>query len=231
MPTATGTSQAKSHYAQAKVYCSCHRHLPVSPSVLSAVCLCVCLPSRRRYRPTGHNVSWTWFIFDVLKIPLTRLCIFCEIPDNVTTWTFYALRTGRLSGNPSVPIGQQFRSLIGLLSLLEKTVLNKMSSNIPQKVADPLQWRYEHHGVSNHRQLNCLLDTSFVLRPKGESEACTLQALCKSIPLVAGGSPSQKANNAEIVSMPWRHHAHVVSKALLSRDDWRVNSRGSARFL
>ena len=61
----------------------------------------------------------------------------------------------------------------------------------------PLQWCHnERDGVSNHRRLDCLLNRLFRRRSKKISNTAPL-------------TPSQRASNAENVSIWWRHHAFV----------------------
>ena len=57
---------------------------------------------------------------------------------------------------------------------------------------------YEHHGVWNHRQLNCLFNNSFRLTSKKTRKRVSGP--------VTGEFPSQRASNAEGVSMSWCRH-------------------------
>ena len=69
-----------------------------------------------------------------------------------------------------------------------------------------LQWRhYELDGVSNHRRLHCLLICWFGRRSKKTSKH-RVTGLCAGNSPVYGEFPAQKANNAENVSIVWRHH-------------------------
>ena len=71
-----------------------------------------------------------------------------------------------------------------------------------------LQWRRnQHHGVSNHRRLNCLLNRLFKRRSKKTSKL-RVTGLCKSNSPVTGEFPTQRASNAENVSIWWCHHGH-----------------------
>ena len=66
-----------------------------------------------------------------------------------------------------------------------------------------LQWRRnEHHGISNHRHLDSLLNHLFRLRSKKTSKLC-VTGLCEGNPPVIGGFPSQRASYAENVSIWW----------------------------
>ena len=70
----------------------------------------------------------------------------------------------------------------------------------------PLQWRHNGRvGVSNHRRLDCLLNRLFLRRSKKTSKF-RVTGLCEGNPPVTGGYPSQRTNNAESVSIWWRHH-------------------------
>ena len=69
-----------------------------------------------------------------------------------------------------------------------------------------LQWRHnERDGVPNHRYLECLLKRLFRRRSKKTSKL-RVTGLCEGNPPVTGGFPSQRASNAENVSIWWRHH-------------------------
>ena len=69
-----------------------------------------------------------------------------------------------------------------------------------------LQWRHNgHDGVSHHRCLDCLLNRLFRHRSKKISKL-RVTDLCAGNPPVTGGFPSQRASNAENVSIWWRYH-------------------------
>ena len=65
----------------------------------------------------------------------------------------------------------------------------------------------EGYGVSNHQQLNSVCSTGFIQLSSTTKThlRSALLALCEVNPPVAGGFPSQRANNVESVSMSWRH--------------------------
>ena len=68
----------------------------------------------------------------------------------------------------------------------------------------PLQWRHnECDGVSNHRY--CLFNRLFRRRSKKASKLW-VTGLFEGNPPVTGGFPSERASNAENVSIWWRHH-------------------------
>ena len=70
-----------------------------------------------------------------------------------------------------------------------------------------LQWRHnEGNGVSTHRRVDCLLNRLYRRRSKKTSKP-QVTGICEGNPSVIGGFPSQRASNAEIVSISWRHHA------------------------
>ena len=69
-----------------------------------------------------------------------------------------------------------------------------------------LQWRHnECHGVSNRRCVDCLLNRLFGRRSKKTSKPHGT-GLCGGNSPVTGEFPSQRASNAENVSIWWRHH-------------------------
>ena len=77
-----------------------------------------------------------------------------------------------------------------------------------------LQWRHnEHDGVSNHRRLDCLLNRLFGRRSKKTSKL-RVNGLCEGNPSVTRGISSQRASNAESVSIWWRHHVNVICSVL-----------------
>ena len=70
-----------------------------------------------------------------------------------------------------------------------------------------LQWRHnERDGVSYHWRVNCLLNRLF-RRWKHQS---SVTGFCEGNPSVAGGFPSQRARNAENLSISWRHHDEII---------------------
>ena len=70
----------------------------------------------------------------------------------------------------------------------------------------PLQWRHnERYGVSNHRHLHCLLNRLFRRWSKNSSKL-HVTGLCERNPPVTGGFPSQRASDAENVSISLRHN-------------------------
>ena len=73
----------------------------------------------------------------------------------------------------------------------------------------PLQWRHnERDGVSNHRPEECLLKRLFMCRSKKTSKLRVI-GLCEGNSPVTGEFPTQRASNAENVSIWWRHHVYI----------------------
>ena len=71
----------------------------------------------------------------------------------------------------------------------------------------PLQWRHNgHDGVSNHRRLDYLLNRLYRRRPKKTSKL-RVTGICEGNSPVTGEFHSQRASNAETVSIRWRRHA------------------------
>ena len=69
-----------------------------------------------------------------------------------------------------------------------------------------LQWRQnEHDGVSNHQPHVCLLNSLFRRRSKKTSKFRVAGHWAGNSP-VTGEFPTQRASNAENVSIWWRHH-------------------------
>ena len=74
----------------------------------------------------------------------------------------------------------------------------------------PLQWRHDEcDSVSNHRRLDCLFNRLFRWRSK-KTLKLRRTGLCEGNSPVAGEFPSQKASNAENVSVWWRLHANHI---------------------
>ena len=70
-----------------------------------------------------------------------------------------------------------------------------------------LHWRHNKCDVvSNQQRLDCLFKRLFRRRSKRTSRLC-VTGLCECNSPVTCGFPSQRASNAEIVSVRWRHHA------------------------
>ena len=69
-----------------------------------------------------------------------------------------------------------------------------------------LQWHHnECNSVSNHQLLDCLLNCLLRRRAK-KTLKLRVTGLCEGNPPVTGGFPSQRASNAENVSIWWCHH-------------------------
>ena len=82
-----------------------------------------------------------------------------------------------------------------------------------------LQWRHnERHSVSNHQHHHCLLKRLLISKLR-------VTGLC------AGNSPgtgeflAQMASNAENVSIWWRHHDHMHSRASITQQYLTVHNR------
>ena len=72
----------------------------------------------------------------------------------------------------------------------------------------PLQWRHnESFGVSNHQPHDCLLSRLFKAQIKEKSKL-RVTGFCAGNSQVIDEFPTQRASNAENVSIWWRHHGH-----------------------
>ena len=101
--------------------------------------------------------------------------------------------------------------------------LSKMSV---WKRGSPSQWGHNGlDGVSNQGSLDCLLSRLFRRWSKNTPKP-HVTGLCDGNPLLTGGFPPQKTNNAENVSSWWRHHARCLSwrhhdtRMLFFLQDW-----------
>ena len=89
-----------------------------------------------------------------------------------------------------------------------------------------LQWRHNgRDGVSNHQPHDYLLNRLFMRRSKKTSKL-RVTGLCAGNSPGTGEIPTQRASNAENVSIWWRHHDNTdVSKmwhcALVSCTPWK----------
>ena len=88
-----------------------------------------------------------------------------------------------------------------------------------------LQWNHnERDCVSNHQCLDCLFNR-LSRRISRKTSKLRVTGLCEGNQPVTNGFPSQKASNAENVSIWWRHHVylmHSIQIALhFSRDGLR----------
>ena len=95
--------------------------------------------------------------------------------------------------------------------------LQNSSQSIAVILAKPckisLQWRHnEHDGISNHQPHDCLLNHLFGRRSKKTSKF-RVTGLCAGNSPVTDKFPSQRASNAENVSIWWRHHFQKGSSA------------------
>ena len=91
----------------------------------------------------------------------------------------------------------------------------------------PFSWKTlqschnEPDGVSNHRRLACLPNRLFGRRSKKTSEL-RVTGLCEGNSPVTGKFPTQRASNAENVSIWWRHHE---KDPFVLHSQWRGCSR------
>ena len=78
---------------------------------------------------------------------------------------------------------------------------------IMQNPCGPLQWRHNgHYGISKHQPHHCLLNHLFRRRSKKTSKLRVTGLRAGNSP-VTGEFPTQRASNAENVSIWWHHHA------------------------
>ena len=77
-------------------------------------------------------------------------------------------------------------------------------------VGGALQWRHNgRDGVSNHQPHDCWLNRLFGRRSKKTSKL-RVTGLCVGNSPVTGEFPTQRASNAENVSIWWRHHVLLI---------------------
>ena len=89
-----------------------------------------------------------------------------------------------------------------------------------------IQWRdNERDGISNHRHLDCLFNLLSRCRSKKTSKFRVI-GLCEGNAPVTGEFPSQRASNAENVSIWWRHHG--ILELNLFSEYWQLSHEVSA---
>ena len=72
-----------------------------------------------------------------------------------------------------------------------------------------LQWRHNgRDGISNHQPHDCVLSRLFGRRSKKTSKVRT--GLCEGNSPVTGEFPTQRASNADNVSIWWHHHGYYI---------------------
>ena len=82
--------------------------------------------------------------------------------------------------------------------------------SVPWLLTHSLQWCMMHDGISNHQPHDCLLNRLFKAQIKETSKLC-ITGLCEGNSLVTGEFPTQRASNAENVSIWWCHHGLLAS--------------------
>ena len=87
-----------------------------------------------------------------------------------------------------------------------KPVLSKCLDLRMRELFVALQWRHnERDGVSNHRRQVCFLNRLLRRRSKKTSKL-RVTGLCEGNSQVTGEFPTQRASNADNVSIWWSHH-------------------------
>ena len=96
------------------------------------------------------------------------------------------------------PRSGQFRFVV------PKIVKLSNEYNVPERTA--LQWRHNRpDGVSNHQPHDCLLNRLFGRRSK-KTSSLRVTGLCAVNSPMTGEFAAQMANDADNVSIWWRHH-------------------------
>ena len=77
----------------------------------------------------------------------------------------------------------------------------------------------------NHKDVTCMacrvtdnLTVRSLFRTSKTSKICITNRLCGNPPPATGGFPTQRSSNAEVVSMPWRHHGWRESHYSMPQD-------------
>ena len=86
-------------------------------------------------------------------------------------------------------------------------------SRTTKKRVKALQWCHDgRDGVSNHQPHDCLLNGLFRRRSR-KTPKLRVTGLCAEISPVTGEFLAQRANNAENVSIWWRHHGLLRARS------------------
>ena len=90
-------------------------------------------------------------------------------------------------------------------------VAGDIFKRIQCKSSYSLQWRHnERDSVSNHQPYDCLFNCLFRRRSKKTSKL-RATGLCMGNSPVTSEFPTQRASNAENISIWWRHHVHWLA--------------------
>ena len=141
----------------------------------------------------GLSIKWPVFCWRNLKCILQQpsLIWFCLL--------MYFIVTSRLTWKARESIDFGF--------------VNRSEAN-KSMPAWTLQWCHnERHGVSNLRHLHCFSQQFVQVHIKQNIKAPRITCLCEGNPPVTDGFPSQRASNAENVSIWWRHHELVPNSS------------------
>ena len=132
--------------------------------------------------------------------PVMRWLVDCphKGPVMLSCGVFVLFSPNKLLDNQSAPAMTHFVPVTVAIMTAAHWGLNKMAVILPTS----LEWRQiERDGILNRRRFNCL----YRRRSSKSSKLC-VTGLCEGNPLVTLGFPSQRACNAEIVSIWSRHH-------------------------
>ena len=173
-------------------------------------------------RAINANIKATppnpWFSFDSCGVE-TR--IFYDIWINATARDALAPCIARPSA--AVAFIMQCKRDFDLHFNYLRSVIEEMQTTRAQSlrkckclliIPKTLQWRLnEHDGVSNHQRFDCLLYPLFRRRSKKISKF-RVTGPCEGNSPVTGEFPTQRASNAEHVSILWRHHDNSAWQGL-----------------
>ena len=124
-------------------------------------------------------------------------------------WTMSLLGSGWCLNNTNAFLYLHYNDVIMTTMASQITSLTSLWNN-NRTYSIALQWRHnERNGVSNHRRLDCLLNRLFRRRSKKTSKL-RATGLCGVNSPVTGEFPSQRASNAENVSIWWRRHGNYL---------------------
>ena len=103
--------------------------------------------------------------------------------------------------------------ILSVTKILFKGMIGVLLYDLFWLVLDPpLRWRHnEHDGDWNHQLNDCLLNRLCRRRSK-ETSKLHVTGLCAGNSPGPVNSPTQRASNAENVSIWWRHHAIKIQR-------------------
>ena len=121
-----------------------------------------------------------------------------------------------------------FDDVVLLSIILLRRLLRWRHTNCPTKSSESWKWRHnERDAVSNHQPNDCLLNRVLKAQIR-EPSKFRASGLWEGNSPVTGEFPTQRASNAENVSIWWRHHVWWLFESQHLYSVPSVNANGFA---